>query len=114
MKKLTTLLMALVLLVPVAALAALLEGTVEKVDQAKKQIVLKTDKGQQTVEFDNATKGVDSVRAGAKVTVNFDQKGEKRLASEIIGVGAGSMKNPPSDRPISPGGARDQYPSGMK
>ena len=113
MKKLTTLLMALVL-IPAAAWAALLEGTVEKVDQAKKQIVLKTDKGPQTVEFDNATKGVDSVRTGAKVTVNFEQKGEKRLASEIIGGGAGNMKGSSSDRPISPGGARDQYPSGIK
>ena len=107
MKKLTVLLMALVLF-PVAALAALLEGTVEKVDQAKKQIVLKTDKGSATVEFDNATKGVDSLRTGAKVTINFDQKGEKRLASEIIGVGAGSTKSSPSDRPISPGAAKDK------
>jgi hypothetical protein len=110
MKKLTVLLMTLVLF-PVAALAALLEGTVEKVDQVKKQIVLKTDKGPATVEFDNATKGVDSVRTGAKVTINFDQKGEKRLASEIIGVGAGSTKSSPSDRPISPGGAKDKSSS---
>jgi hypothetical protein len=110
MKKLTVLLMALVLF-PVAALAALLEGTVEKVDQVKKQIVLKTDKGPATVEFDNATKGVDSVRTGAKVTINFDQKGEKRLASEIIGVGAGSTKSSPSDRPISPGGTKDKSSS---
>ena len=110
MKRLTMLLMALVLF-PVAALAALLEGTVEKVDQAKKQIVLKTDKGPQTVEFDSATKGVDSARAGAKVTINYDQKGEKRLASEIIGVRAGGTKDSPSDRPISPGGARDKSPS---
>ena len=110
MKKLTILLMALILF-PVAALAAMLEGTVEKVDQVKKQIVLKTDKGPATVEFDNATKGVDSVRTGAKVTINFDQKGEKRLASEIIGVGAGSTKGSPSDRPISPGGAKDPSPS---
>jgi len=110
MKKLTVLLMALVLF-PVAALAALLEGTVEKVDQVKKQIVLKTDKGPATVEFDTATKGVDSARTGAKVTINFDQKGEKRLASEIIGVGAGSTKSSPSDRPISPGGAKDKSSS---
>jgi transcription elongation GreA/GreB family factor len=111
MKKLTVLLMALVLF-PVAALAALLEGTVEKVDQVKKQIVLNTDKGPATVEFDNATKGVDSVRTGAKVTINFEQKGEKRLASEIIGVGAGSTKSSPSsDRPISPGDAKDKSSS---
>ena len=113
MTKLTTLLLALVLF-PAAGLAALLEGTVEKVDQAKKQIVLKTDKGPQTVEFDSATKGVDSVRAGAKVTINFDQKGEKRLATEIIGVGAGSTKDSPSDRPISPGGAKKQSPPDLK
>lgn len=113
MKKVATVLIALILF-PVAALAALLEGTVEKVDHAKKQIVLKTDTGSQTVEFNSATKGADSVRAGAKVTVNFDQKGEKRLASEIIGVGAGNTKGSPSDRPISPGGAKDQSPSGMK
>ena len=113
MKKLTTLLIALVLF-PIAALAALLEGTVEKVDQAKKQIVVKTDKGPATVEFDSATKGVDSVRAGAKVKINYDQKGEKRLATEITGVGAGSSKDSPSERPVSPGGAREKSPTDMK
>jgi len=42
MKKVTTMLMALILF-PVLALAAMLNGTVVKVDKDKKEIVVKTD-----------------------------------------------------------------------
>jgi hypothetical protein len=49
---------AVMLFVPaISVYAALLEGTVARVDQGKKQILLKTDKGQETVEFSAATKG---------------------------------------------------------
>ncbi len=109
MKKLTTLLLALVLF-PALALAVLLEGTVEKVDPAKKQIVLITDKGPETVEFDSATKGMDKAQAGARVTITYSEKGDKRLASEIVVAKAGSPRTSPSDKPGSPGGMKEKSP----
>jgi hypothetical protein len=112
MKKVITMLMALVLF-PVLALAAMLNGTVLKVDKDKKEIVVKTDKGQETVAFTNTTKGAEKAREGTRVTINFQQTGEKLVASEIAVSGAdpktppsrggeADMKIPPSERPSQP------------
>ena len=112
MKKVTTMLMALILF-PVLALAAMLNGTVLKVDKDKKEIVVKTDKGQETVAFTNTTKGAEKAREGTRVTINFRQDGEKLVASEIAVSGAdpktppsrggeADTKTPPSERPSQP------------
>jgi hypothetical protein len=96
---------------PTFALAALLEGMVEKVDKDKKQIVLKTDKGQETVEFDDATKGIDRVKAGSRVSITYSQKGEKLQASEITAAGAGGSKQDAlRDRPATPDAPREKIP----
>jgi hypothetical protein len=111
MKKLT-LLIALAF-TPSLALAALLEGMIEKVDKDKKQIVLKTDKGQETVEFDDATKGIDKVKAGSRVTVTYSQKGEKLQASEIVAAGAGGPQQGQGaqrDRPAGADAPREKIP----
>ena len=76
MKKVSTMLMALVLF-PVVALAAMLNGTVVKVDKDKKEIVVKTDKGQETVAFTTTTRGAEKVREGSRVMINVQQDGEK-------------------------------------
>ena len=94
MKKVVPMLMAFVLF-PVLALAAVLIGTVVKVDKDKKEIVVKTDKGQETVAFINTTRGAEKVREGTRVTINFQQDGEKLVASEIAIIGA-DPKTPPS------------------
>lgn len=112
MKKLT--LVLALLLSPTLAFAALLEGTVEKVDKGKKQIVLKTEKGQETVEFDNATKGVEKAKAGAKVTVTFNPKGEKLMASEIVAAEASSQQGPQRDKPAAPDGMKEKIPPAVK
>ncbi len=97
MKKIATMLMA-VLFFPTLVLGAELMGTVEKLDKGKKEIVLKTAKGQETVEFTSGTKGAEKAKVGDKVTVTYAQKGEKLVASEII-VATGETKTLPSKKP---------------
>ena len=87
MKKVITMLMAF-LLFPALALAAMLNGTVVKVDKDKKEIVVKTDKGQETVAFTNTTRGAEKAREGSRVTINFQQDGEKLVANAIAVSGA--------------------------
>jgi hypothetical protein len=112
MKKVITMLTAL-LLFPVLALAAMLNGTVVKVDKNKKEMIVKTDRGQETVVFTNTTKGAEKAREGTRVTVNFQQEGEKLVASEIAVSGAdpksppfrggeADTKKPPSESPSQP------------
>ena len=75
---------ALLLVFPVLTVsAALLEGTVEKVDKSKNQILLQTEKGQETVEFTGGTKGLDKVKAGDKVKINYTEKSGKIVADAI-------------------------------
>ena len=102
MTKIATMLMA-VLLFPALVLGAELMGTVEKLDKEKKQIMLKTAKGQETVEFTSGTKGAEKAKVGDKITVTYTQKGEKLVASEII-VAKGETKTSPSENPAPPSG----------
>jgi len=85
--------------------AALLEGTVSKVDQSKKQILLQTDKGQETVEFSSSTKGADKVKIGDKVKINYTEKSGKNVAESIDASKSGAASSP-SDKPAASGGMK--------
>ena len=105
---------AVMLFLPViSASAALLEGTVAKVDQGKKQILLQTDKGQETVEFSAATKGADKVKAGDKVKVNYTEKAGK-IVADTIDASQSSAAPSAGERPIAPGGMKDAPPNGVR
>lgn len=105
---------AVMLVFPVFTVsAALLQGTVEKVDQSKKQIMLQTEKGQETVEFTGRTKGADKVKAGDKVKINYTEKGGKILA-DAIDASQSSATPYPSERPTAPGGMKDGSPTGVR
>lgn len=73
MTKITALILAL-LLVPTLALAALIEGTVSKVDKAKSQIVVKTDDGNKTFQIGDETKGAEHLKEGARVRIQYSEK----------------------------------------
>jgi len=105
---------AVMLFLPViSAFAALLEGTVAKVDQSKKQILLQTDNGRETVEFSAATKGADKVKAGDKVKVNYTEKAGK-IVAEKIDVNKSSAAPFAGERSITPGGMKDAPPAGVR
>ena len=105
---------AVMLFFPVITLwAAMFEGTVAKVDQGKKQILLQTDKGQETVEFTAGTKGADKVKAGDKVKVNYSEKSGKIIV-DTIEASTNSVPSYPSERPKAPGGMKDAPPTGVR
>jgi hypothetical protein len=90
-----------------------MDGTVVKVDKDKKEITLKTDRGQETVAFTSSTKGAEKVMEGTRVTINYKQNGEKLVASEIkvnktdaktspLKGGTADPKALPSDKPSLP------------
>ena len=98
MKRIAMILLTLVLFPGMGLAAAILEGTVVNVDKTKKEIVLKTDKGQESVVFNDATKGAERVKPGDDVRITFTQKGEKLVASEVV-AGQGSQPTSAADRP---------------
>ena len=113
MKKFLTFSVVLLVLPVLTVFAALMEGTVEKVDQAKKQILLQTEKGQETVEFTAATKGADKLKAGDKVKINYTEKGGKFVA-DAIDPSKSSASPSPGQRPAAPGGMKDESPTGVR
>jgi len=64
-----------VALLPAHAWAeAEMRGTVLKVDHTEKQIVLQTDKGEETLVLVSSSKGVALAKAGSKVAVKYTEK----------------------------------------
>jgi hypothetical protein len=113
MKKLLAFATLMLFLPVISASAALLEGTVAKIDQSKKQILLQTDKGQETVEFTAGTKGADKVKAGDRVKVNYTEKGGK-IVADAIDASKSSAAPSAGERPITPGGMKDAPPTGVR
>lgn len=113
MIKTISMLIVLLLFPALTASAAMLEGTVQKVDKSKKQIVLNTADGRETVEINSATKGADSVKAGDKVKVTYSKKGEKLVASSI-GTDKSSSVPSPSNRSGSSPKAAPKSPMGVR
>lgn len=73
----------LALIIPTALAAAEIKGTVLKVNPAKNQLVLKTERGEEMLETTKATKGVEHAKEGAKVVVTFSEKDGQAKVSEI-------------------------------
>jgi hypothetical protein len=117
-----TVIIAALLLFPALAMsqATVLQGTVEKID--KNSIVLRTDSGQENVELNSSTKGMDKAKVGDKVTISATKSGNKLVASSINASKGGSQRSAPSagpadspsSPPISPRGLEDKRPGGMK
>jgi hypothetical protein len=76
-------LMVLALILPTALSAAEIKGTILKVDKAENRIVLKTERGEETFETTKATKGIEHVKVGARVTISFSEKDGQPKVTEI-------------------------------
>ena len=115
MKKATSMLIALLLFPALTAWAAMLEGTVQQIDKSKKQVVLNTAEGQETIEVSSATKGADSVKAGDKVKVTYSKIGQKRVASAITeNKNKSGATTSPSDRSETSPKAGSKLPMGVR
>jgi hypothetical protein len=71
------------LLIAASVNAAELKGIVLKVKLAENQIVLKTERGEETLLTTKATKGIENAKEGAKVIVIFSEKDGQPKISEI-------------------------------
>ncbi len=97
MKRLTIALIALILFPALTGAAALMRGTVLEVDKNKKEIAIKTEKGEESVSFTRFTKGVENIRRGATIKIIYTQKGEQLVASEIV-VSSDFLRTSVTDR----------------
>jgi hypothetical protein len=93
-RKISAMVLALALL-PALAFAAELKGTVVKVDKAKNQLVVKTDKGEQTLLFGSSTKGMDNAQEGKMVTIKFTEKDGRPRVTEIAPQEGGTTQKAP-------------------
>ncbi|OGP28578.1 MAG: hypothetical protein A2038_06845 [Deltaproteobacteria bacterium GWA2_57_13] len=93
-REISAMVLALALL-PALAFAAELKGTVVKVDKAKNQLVVKTDKGEQTLLLGSSTKGVDNAKEGKKVTIQFTEKDGQPRVTEIAPQEDGTTQKAP-------------------
>jgi hypothetical protein len=59
-------------------------GTVVKIDKAEKQLVVKTERGEETLIIDSGTKGLANAKEGAKVIIKFTEKSGEPKVIEII------------------------------
>jgi len=84
MKTIAVVLLTLMLLPLPAWAAAEMTGTLLKVDKAKNQIVVRTDRGEETLIVNKSTKGMEHAREGAKVTVKFSAQDGQPKVTEII------------------------------
>ena len=68
------------------------KGTVLKVDRVKNELVVKTDKGEETLLLGRDTKGTANAKEGAKVTVKFTEKDGQPRVTEILLQEGGTTK----------------------
>jgi len=68
------------------------KGTVLKVDRAKNELVVKTDRGEETLILSSNTKGVANAKEGAKVIIKFTEKDGQAKVTEILPQERGTNK----------------------
>jgi len=81
--KISATVLALALLPALVFADAELKGTVVKVDKAKNQLVVRTDKGEETLLLGKGTKGMENAKEGAKITIKYSEKDGQPRVTEI-------------------------------
>ena len=87
--------LALVLVPGLAFSDVELRGTVLKVDKAANQLVVKTERGEETFILDKSTKGINNAKEGAKVIVKFTEKDGEPKVIEIVVQDDGTSDSAP-------------------
>jgi hypothetical protein len=86
----------ILLLLPALAFAqAELKGTVIKIDKATDQLILKTQRGEETLLLSSGTKGIGHAKEGAKVVVKFSEKDGQPRVTEIAPQGVEMKETTP-------------------
>ena len=82
-KKIAAMILALALFPALVFADAELKGTVVKVDKARNQLVVRTDKGEETLLLASSTKGMGNAKEGAKVTIKYSEKDGQPRVTEV-------------------------------
>lgn len=69
-----------------------LKGTVVKVDKSENQLVVKTDKGEETLLLVSSTKGMGHAKEGAKVAIKYTEKDGTPKVIEIFPQPGGTVQ----------------------
>jgi Cu/Ag efflux protein CusF len=83
MKNIAMIIVALAFFPALVFAEAEMRGTVLKVDQTEKQIVLQTEKGQETLLLVSTTKGLSHAKEGSKVAVKYTEKDGQPKVIEV-------------------------------
>jgi hypothetical protein len=83
-KRFIVLLLAAILLSAQTLVYVETEGVIVKVDRVEKQLVVRTDRGDETLFLDDKTKGLENAKPGRKVTIKFTEKSGQPKITEII------------------------------
>ncbi len=82
--KIGTLMLVLAFMSSLAFADVELRGTVVKLDRAANKLVVRTDRGEETLLIDKGTKGLGNAKEGAKVIVKFTEKDGEPKITEIV------------------------------
>jgi hypothetical protein len=93
--KFGVMLCAAALLATVAFADVETRGTVVRVDKSEDQLVVKTEKGEETLLLTKETKGLAHAKEGAKVVIKFTEKDGQPKVIEIIPQDRGSDQKAP-------------------
>jgi|GEM_PF-696748 len=69
-----------------------MRGTVLKLDKAEKQLVLQTDKGEETLFVVSSSKGLAHAKEGSRVAVKYTEKDGQPKVVEIKPQESGTVK----------------------
>ncbi len=94
-QKLASVIFAFVLWPALAFAEAELRGTVVKLDKAQKQILVKTDKGEETLLFGSSSKGMDHAKEGAKISIKYSEKDGQPRVVAITPLESGTVQIAP-------------------
>lgn len=83
MSKIAAVIFALIAFPALVYAEAEMRGMVLKVDPAEKQLVLKTDKGEETLFIVASSKGMAHAKEGARVAVKYSEKDGQPKVVEV-------------------------------
>jgi hypothetical protein len=83
MSKIAAVIFALIAFPSLVYAEAEMRGTVLKVDTTEKQLVLKTNKGEETLFIVGSSKGLANAKEGARVVVKYSEKDGQPKVVEV-------------------------------
>jgi hypothetical protein len=95
-QKFTALALALAFLPALVFAEAEMSGTVVRMDKEKNHLVVKTEKGEETLLVNSSSKGMDNAKEGVRVTIKFTEKDGQPKVIAVTRQGSGTVQIAPN------------------